>query len=64
MCQGIIGEVFPYRWSGDLCAPAEGEVDRGEAYCKVPGRVLGPKGGEGEGGLWESGRGRASIRGA
>jgi len=63
MCHGVNGEVLPYRWSGDLRAPAEGEVDGGEAYCKVPGRVLGPKGGEGGEGLWESGRGRAGLRG-
>jgi len=29
----------------------------------VPGRVLGPKGGEGGEGLWESGRGRAGVGG-
>jgi len=51
MCQGVNGEVLPYQWRGDLHAPAEGEVDGGEAYCKVPGRVLGPKGGEGGEGL-------------
>jgi len=63
MCQGVNGEVFPYRWRGDLRAPAEGEVDGGEAYCEVPGRVLGPKGREGGEGLWESGRGQAGVRG-
>ena len=34
MCQGVHREVFPYRWRGDLCVPAEGEVDRGEAYLR------------------------------
>jgi len=63
MCQGIHRKVFPYRWRGDLCAPAEGEVYGGEAHCQVPGRVLGPKGGEGGEGLWESGRGRVGVRG-
>jgi len=29
----------------------------------VPGRVLGPKGGEGGEGLWESGRGRVGVQG-
>ena len=42
MCQGVHREVFPYWWRGDPCAPAEGKVDGGEAYCQVPGRVLGP----------------------
>ena len=55
MCQGVHRKVFPYRWRGDLCAPAEEEVDGGEADFKVPGRVLGPEGGEGGEGLWESG---------
>jgi len=63
MCQGVNGEVVPYRWRRDLRAPAEGEVDRGEVYCGVPGRVLGPKGREGGEGLWESGRGRAGVQG-
>jgi len=63
MCQGVNGEVLPYRWRGYLRAPAEGEVAGGDAYCKVPGRVLGPKGGEGGEGLWESGRGRAGVGG-
>jgi len=55
MCQGVYGKVRPYRWRGDLCAQAEGEVDGGEAYCQVPGRGLGPEGGEGGEGLRESG---------
>jgi len=55
MCQGVYRKVFSYRWRGDLCAPAEGEIDGGEAYCQVLGRVLGPQGGEGGEGLWESG---------
>ena len=63
MCQGVNRKVFPYRWGGDLCAPVEGEVDGGAAYCQVPGRVLGPEGGQGGEGLWESGRGRIGARG-
>jgi len=63
MCLGVHREVFPYRWRGDLCVLAEGEVDGGEAYCQVPGRVLGPEGGEGGEGLWESGRGWVGVRG-
>jgi len=55
--------VFPYRRREDLGAPTEGEVNGGEAYGKVPGRVLGPKGREGGEGLWESGRGRVGVRG-
>ena len=51
MCQGVHRKVFPYRWRGDLCAPAEGEGDGGETYSQVPGRVLGPEGGEGGEGL-------------
>jgi len=64
MCQGVHGEVFSYRRRGDLCAPAEGEVDGGEAYCQVPGGVLGSEGGEGGEGMWESGRGRVGVRGS
>jgi len=41
VCQGVHRKVFPYRRGGDLRAPAEGEVDGGEAYCEVPGCVLG-----------------------
>jgi len=63
VCQGVNGKVFPYWWSGDLCAPAKGEVDRGEAYCEMPGGVLGSEGGEGGERLWESGRGRVGVRG-
>jgi len=63
MCQGVYREVFSYRWRGALCAPVEGEVDGGEAYCQVPGRVVGPEGAEGGEGLWESGRGRVGVRG-
>jgi len=37
MYQGVHRKVFPYRWGGDLCAPAEGEVDGGEAYRQVSG---------------------------
>ena len=63
MCQGVYREVFPYRRRGNFCAPAEGEIDGGEAYCQVPGGVLGPEGGEGGKRLWESGRGRIGVRG-
>jgi len=63
MCQGVNGKVFPYWWRGDLRAPAKGEVDEGEVYSEVPGGVLGPEGGEGGEGLWESGRGRVGVRG-
>jgi len=47
MCQGVYREVFPYRWRGDLRASVKGEVDGGEAYCQVHGRILSPEGGEG-----------------
>jgi len=63
VCHGVDRHVFPYRWRGDLCAPAEGEVDRGEAYRKMPRGVLGSKGGEGGERWWESGRGRVGVRG-
>jgi len=63
MCQGVNRKGFPYWWRGDLCAPADGEGDGGEAYCEVPGRVLGAKGGEGGEGLWVSSRGRVGVRG-
>ena len=63
MCQGVYREVFPYRRRGDLCAPVAGEVDGGEANSEVPGRVLGPEGGDGGEGLWESGRGRVGVQG-
>jgi len=52
---GVYRKVFSYRWGGDLCAPAEGEVDGGGAYCQVSKRVLSPEGAEGGEGLWESG---------
>jgi len=39
--------VFSQGWGGELCLPVQGEVDRGEAFRKMPGRVLGPKGREG-----------------
>jgi len=54
--------VFPYWRRGDLGGPVEGEVDGGEAYCEVPGGVLGSEGGEGGEGLWESGRGWIGVR--
>ena len=63
MYQGVHREVFPYRWRGDFCAPAEGEVDGGDAYRQLPRRVLGPEGGNGGEGLWESGRGRVGAWG-
>jgi len=63
VCQGVNGEVLPYWWRGDLCAPAKGEVDGGEAYCEVSGGVQGSEGGEGGGGMGESGRGRVGVRG-
>jgi len=63
MPHGVHRKVLPYQWRGDLRAPTEGEVDRGEAYCQVPGRVLCPEGGEGGEGLWESGRGRVGAWG-
>jgi len=63
VCHGVDGQVFPYRWRGNFCAPAEGEVDGGEAYRKMPRGVLGSEGGEGGEGLRESGRGRVGVRG-
>jgi len=63
MCKGVHRKVFPYRCRWNLCAPAEGEVDGEEAYCQVPGRVLGPERGKRGEGLWESGRGRVGAWG-
>jgi len=63
VCQGVDGEMFPRWGSGDPRAPAEGKVDGGEAYRKVPGRVMGSEGGEGGEGLRESGRGWVGFRG-
>ena len=63
MGQGVNGEVFPYWRRGDPLVPIEGKVNGGEAYRKVPGRVLGPKRGEGRERLWESGRGRVGFWG-
>jgi len=63
VCQLVKGKVLPYRWRGDLRAPAKREVNGGEAYCEVPGGILGSEGGEGREGLWESGRGRVGVRG-
>ena len=53
--QGVDREVFPNWGRGDVWPPAEGEVDRGEAYHKVPGRILGPEGRVGGDGLREPG---------
>jgi len=44
--EGVDREVLPHRWGRDLGAPIEGEVDGGEAFREVPGRVLGSEGGE------------------
>jgi len=63
VCQGVDREVFPYRRGGDLRVPAKGEVNGGEAHCKVPGGVMGPKGGQGGERSWESGRGRVGVWG-
>ena len=55
VCQGVDGEMLS-RWGvGDSRAPAEGEVNGGEAYRMVPGRVLGSEGGERGEGQRESG---------
>ena len=43
--------------------PTKGEVNRREGYREGPGGVLGPEGGEGGNGLWESGRGRVGVQG-
>ena len=51
MCQGVDLEVFSQWGRGSFRSPIEGEVDRGEAFREVPGRVLSSEGGEGgEGG--------------
>jgi len=63
VCQGVNRQVFSYWRRGDLRAPAEGEVNGGEAYSKVPGRVLGPEGGEGGERQRESGQGRVGVWG-
>ena len=61
--QGVNGEVFPYWRREDLRGPIEGEVNGGEGYREMPGRVLGSKGGEGGERLWESGRGPVGVWG-
>ena len=63
MRKGVNREVFSYWGRGDLRVPAKWEVHGGEAHCKVPGGVLGPKGGEGREGSWESGRSPVAIWG-
>jgi len=55
VCHGVDGEVFSYWRRGNLRLPIKGEVNRGEAFRKVPGRVLGLEGGEGGERLRESG---------
>jgi len=61
--EGVDRKVFPQGWGRDLAAPIEGEVDGGEAFREVPGRVLGPKGGE-RGERWrESCRRRVRVWG-
>ena len=55
--------MFSCWGGGDPRAPAEGEVNGGEAYRKVPGRVLGSEGGEGGEGQRESGRGWVGVWG-
>jgi len=47
VAQGVNREVFSYRWRGDFRPRIKREVHRGEAFCEVPGRVLGSEGGQG-----------------
>ena len=53
--QGVNWEVFSQRGGGAFPSPVKGEIHRGKALCEVPGRVLGPQGGEGGEGRPESG---------
>jgi len=53
--EGVDQEVLSPGRGGSFCLPVKGEVYRGEAFRKVPGRILGPEGGEGGEGLQESG---------
>ena len=62
--EGINRKVFSQWWGEGFCPPVKREVDRGEGYREVPGRVQGSEGGEGGEGLWESCRGWVGIRGA
>jgi len=61
--EGVDRKVLPLGGGSNLRLPVEGEVHRGEAYREMSGRVLGPEGGEGGEGWWESGRGRVGVRG-
>jgi len=61
--EGVDRKVSPLGGGGNLPSPVEGEVHGGEAYPEMSGRVLGPEGGEGGEGRWESGRGQVGIRG-
>ena len=56
-------EVFSQLGGGGLRPPVEGEVQRGEAFREVPGRVLGSEGGEGGEGQRESRHHAVCIRG-
>jgi len=62
-CEDVDREVLPQGWGGNFCPPIKGEVDRGEALRKLPGRVLGPDGGQRGEGLRESGRGGVGVWG-
>lgn len=63
VCQGIDWEVFPQCGGGGFCLPVQGEVTRGEAFCEMPGRVLGSKDGGGEEGGRQASGWRVSRRG-
>jgi len=63
VCEGVNREVFSQGRGGDLCQPVQGEVDRGEAFRMMSGRVLGPKGREGGEGRREPSRGRVRVWG-
>jgi len=64
VCQGVDWEVFPQWRRGDFRPPAKGEVNGGEAFREVPGRILGSEGGEVGEGRGESGRGWVGVWGA
>jgi len=61
--QGVNGEVVSFWRRGSFRPPVKWEVDRGEAFHAVPGRVLGLEGREGGEGLWDSGCGWVGLRG-
>ena len=63
MSECVNRKVFPHGWGGNLGAPVKGEVNGGEASCKVSGRVLSSEGGKGGERRWESSRSWVGVGG-